>query len=139
MRRTSKNRVPTGKMRMYHPPLNSTKSKVISNLVQSRFGSPSLEELESGIAPLVPRGFDPACWGLIHLPPPLSLVTVAILKVESKELHPKTLIEIAMVVSSNRGSFPSNSHVSATFSIFLRFGGILESDKSQKNLMLTGR
>ena len=28
-RRTSKNRVPTGKMRMYHPPLNSTKSKVM--------------------------------------------------------------------------------------------------------------
>jgi len=28
-RRTLKNRVPTGKMRMYHPPLNSTKSKVI--------------------------------------------------------------------------------------------------------------
>jgi len=27
--RTSKNRVPTGKMRMYHPPLNSTKSKVM--------------------------------------------------------------------------------------------------------------
>ena len=27
--RTSKNRVPTGKMRMYHPALNSTKSKVM--------------------------------------------------------------------------------------------------------------
>ena len=27
-----------------------------------------------------------------------------------------------MVLSTNRGSFPSNSHVSATFSILLRFG-----------------
>ena len=38
------------------------------------------------------------------------------------DLHPKTLIEIAMVLSMNSGSFPSNSHVSATFSILLRFG-----------------
>ena len=38
------------------------------------------------------------------------------------QLHPKTLFEIAMVLSTNRGSFPSNSHVSATFSILLRFG-----------------
>jgi len=38
------------------------------------------------------------------------------------QLHPKTLVEIAMVVSTNSGSFPSNSHVSATFSILLRFG-----------------
>ena len=37
-------------------------------------------------------------------------------------IHPKTLFEIAMVLSTNRGSFPSNSHVSATFSILLRFG-----------------
>jgi len=37
-------------------------------------------------------------------------------------IHPKTLFEIAMVLSTNSGSFPSNSHVSATFSIFLRFG-----------------
>ena len=29
------------------------------------------KKLESGIAPLVPRGFDPACWGLIQLPPSL--------------------------------------------------------------------
>ena len=36
--------------------------------------------------------------------------------------HPKTLFEIAMVLSTNSGSFPSNSHVSATFSILLRFG-----------------
>ena len=40
-----------------------------SNLVQSHFGSPPLKELEGGIAPLVPWGFDPACWGLIQLPP----------------------------------------------------------------------
>ena len=37
-------------------------------------------------------------------------------------VHPKTLFEIAMVLSTNSGSFPSNSHVSATFSILLRFG-----------------
>ena len=36
--------------------------------------------------------------------------------------HPKTLIEIAIVLSTNSGSFPSNPHVSATFSILLRFG-----------------
>ena len=40
----------------------------------------------------------------------------------SQYFHPKTLIEIAMVLSTNSGSFPSNSHVSATFSILLRFG-----------------
>jgi len=40
-----------------------------SNLVQSHFGSPHSFELESGIAPLVPRGFDPACWGLNQPPP----------------------------------------------------------------------
>ena len=40
-----------------------------SNLVQSHFGSPHSFELESGIAPLVPRGFDPACCGLNQLPP----------------------------------------------------------------------
>ena len=40
-----------------------------SNLVQSDVESPPLQELESGIAPLVPPGFDPACWGLIQLPP----------------------------------------------------------------------
>ena len=37
-------------------------------------------------------------------------------------VHPKTLNEIALVLSTNSGSFPSNSHVSATFSILLRFG-----------------
>jgi len=36
--------------------------------------------------------------------------------------HPKTLVEIVIVHSKNSGSFPSNSHVSATFSILLRFG-----------------
>jgi len=40
-----------------------------SNLVQSHFGSPPWKELESGIALLVPRGFDPACWGLIQRTP----------------------------------------------------------------------
>ena len=39
-----------------------------------------------------------------------------------RHFHPKTLIEIAMVLSTNSGSFLSNSHVSATFSILLRFG-----------------
>jgi len=43
------------------------------------------------------------------------------IRFESK-IHPKTLIEIAMVLSRNSGSFPSNSGVSATFSILLRFG-----------------
>ena len=37
-------------------------------------------------------------------------------------VHPKTRIEIAMVLSTNSGSFPSNPHVSATFSILLRTG-----------------
>jgi len=32
------------------------------------------------------------------------------------QVHPKTLFEIAMALSTNSGSFPSNSHVSATFS-----------------------
>ena len=45
-----------------------------SNLVQSHFESPPLKELESGIAPLIPRGFNSACWGLIQLPPSRFLV-----------------------------------------------------------------
>ena len=45
-------------------------------------------------------------------------------------LHPKTLFEIAMVLSTNSGSFPSNSHVSATFFDFAQIWGILESDNS---------
>jgi len=43
-----------------------------------------------------------------------------------EQFHPKTLFEIDMVLSTNSGSFPSNSHVSATFSILL---GNPESDK----------
>ena len=42
--------------------------------------------------------------------------------VRNAHIHPKTLIEIAMVLSTDSGSFPSNSHVSATFSILLRCG-----------------
>ena len=57
---------------------------------------------------------------------------------ECCEIHPKTLFEIAMVLSMNSGSFPSNSHVSATFSILLRLGN---SGFRQivRNSMLTGR
>ena len=40
----------------------------------------------------------------------------------SPQVHPKTIIEIDMILLTNSGSFPSNSHVSATFSILLRFG-----------------
>ena len=42
--------------------------------------------------------------------------------VQHHYIHPKTLFEIAMVLSTNSGSFPSNSLVSVTFSILLRFG-----------------
>ena len=38
------------------------------------------------------------------------------------ECNPKTLFEIAMVLWTNRYSFPSNSHISATFSILLDLG-----------------
>ena len=41
---------------------------------------------------------------------------------QQNHAHPKTLFEIAMALSTNSGSFPSNSHVSVTFSILLRFG-----------------
>ena len=44
------------------------------------------------------------------------------LKITGVNLHPKTLFEIAMVLSTNSCSFLSNSHVSVTFSILLRFG-----------------
>jgi len=44
-------------------------------------------------------------------------------------IHPKTLIEIAMVLSTNSGSFPLNSHVSGNFFDFAQIWGILESDK----------
>ena len=40
-----------------------------SNLVQSHFGSPASKWLWSGMAPLVPQGFYPACWGLNQPPP----------------------------------------------------------------------
>ena len=53
-------------------------------------------------------------------------------------LHPKTLFEIAMVLSTNRGSFPLNSHVSATFSILLRFGESW-NPTNLRDSMLTGR
>ena len=43
-------------------------------------------------------------------------------KCAGSQFHPKTLIEIAIALSTNSGSFPSNSHVSATFSILLTFG-----------------
>ena len=46
----------------------------------------------------------------------------AVVPISEGHLHPKTLIEIAMALSTNSGSFPSNSHVSVTFSILLRFG-----------------
>jgi len=60
-----------------------------------------------------------------------------------RQAHPKTLVgeiakfiirqppmeekddydsEVVMALSTNSGSFPSNSHVSATFSILVRFG-----------------
>jgi len=42
--------------------------------------------------------------------------------VTKDQVHPKTLIEIAMLLSTNSGSFPSNSHLSATFPILLRLG-----------------
>ena len=48
------------------------------------------------------------------------------------QIHPKTLFEIAMVLSTNSGSFPSNSHVSATFSILLRFGESWNPTKCEK-------
>jgi len=49
---------------------------------------------------------------------------VAIFKVERVKN-----IEIAMVLSKNSCSFPSNSYVSATFSILHRFGNSEKSDQ----------
>jgi len=46
-------------------------------------------------------------------------VYIHICLLRNVHIHPKTLFEIAMVLSTNSGSFPSNSHVSATFSILL--------------------
>ena len=60
----------------------------------------------------------------------------------SMKVHPKTLIEIAMVLATNSGSFPSNSHVSATFSILLRFGEFwnpINSEKFNADGSLMGR
>jgi len=37
-------------------------------------------------------------------------------------IHIKTLIEIAMVLSTNSGSFPSNLHISATFLCWIHYG-----------------
>ena len=48
-------------------------------------------------------------------------------------IHSKTLIEIAMVLSKNSGSFSSNSHVSATFSILLRFVEFCNPTNCEKN------
>ena len=46
--------------------------------------------------------------------------------------YPKTRIKIAMILSTNSGSFPSNSHVSATFSILLRFGEFCNPTNCEK-------
>jgi len=43
-------------------------------------------------------------------------------------LFPKTLIEIPVVLSTNSGSFPSNSHVS----VWLRFGGLWNPTNCEK-------
>jgi len=51
---------------------------------------------------------------------PASLSNILIQRILLHNVHPKTLVEIAMVLSTNSVSFPSNSHVSATFSILLR-------------------
>ena len=73
-----------------------------------------------------------------HIPPTFSSQQVVQIKLKgyrgqnpacdklprANKLHRKTLIEIAMVHSTNSGSFPSNSHVSATFSFLLKFGEI---------------
>jgi len=57
---------------------------------------------------------------------------------DHQEAHPKTLVEIAMVLSTNSGSFPSNSHVSATFRFCSDLGnsGIRQI---LRNSLLTGR
>jgi len=48
-----------------------------SNLVQSHFESPASKWLESGMAPLVSRGFYPAYWGL-NQPTPSLLTCVSL-------------------------------------------------------------
>ena len=47
-------------------------------------------------------------------------------------VHPKTLVEIAMVLATNSGSFPLNSHVSATFSILLTCGEFWNQTNCEK-------
>ena len=59
-----------------------------------------------------PGNIDPEIRGRDH----------GMLRTKDGQSSSKTLFEIAMALSTNRGSFPSNSHVSATFSILLRFG-----------------
>ena len=51
---------------------------------------------------------------------------------DGTSLHPKTLIEIAMILSTNSGSLPSKSHVSATISILLRFGEFWDPTNCKK-------
>ena len=66
-----------------------------SNLVQSHFGSPQLKRLESGIAPLVTRGFDPACWGLYQpSPSPLGTKIVPVRKKNvSQHIQKREIVE----------------------------------------------
>ena len=80
------------------------------------------------------------CTGVTSLFPITSSFTLASLTLTDTSIgieislhsHPKTLIEIAMVLSKNSGSFPSNSHVSATFSILLRFGEFCNPTNCEK-------
>ena len=62
--------------------------------------------------------------------------------IPESDIHSKTLIEFAMVLSTNRRSFPSNSNVPNFFD-FVQICGILASDKlweiQCQNSMLTGR
>jgi len=51
------------------PAIKQYKNRGNSSNLQSHSGCPQLKELESGIAPLVRRGFYPTCWGLNHPPP----------------------------------------------------------------------
>ena len=44
------------------------------------------------------------------------------LSVPLEHSHPKTLFEMTMALSLNSGSFPSNLHVSATFSFSIHSG-----------------
>ena len=86
-----------------------------------------------GLAPGCTRRKEHQCLKWVHREPSGCLQPVSIWQPSgqislrghspfSSQLHPKTLFEIAMVLSTNSDSFPSNSHVAATFSILLRFG-----------------